>query len=140
MQDVPNIVRASYAELRVTDLARARWFWSEVLGMVVEEETADALYLRGFDELTHHNVVLRQDAVAALSHVAYRVRNAADLGVAERFFTERGCTVRRMPAGATRGVGEAVRVEDPFGFVVEFFHDISLVERLGQRYELRRGA
>ena len=45
-----------------------------------------------------------------------------------------------MPAGATPGVGEAVRAEDPLGFTVEFFFDATYVERLQQRYDLRRGA
>jgi catechol 2,3-dioxygenase-like lactoylglutathione lyase family enzyme len=33
----PDIVRCVYAELVVTDLARARWFWVDVLGFVVTE-------------------------------------------------------------------------------------------------------
>ena len=28
----PNIVRAAYAELIVTDLDAARWFWVDMLG------------------------------------------------------------------------------------------------------------
>jgi len=56
----PDIVRAAYAELVVTDLEKARWFWVYLLGFVVTEETDDALYLRGYDELTHHNLILRE--------------------------------------------------------------------------------
>ena len=37
-------------------------------------------------------------------------------------------------------MGEAVRAEDPLGFTVEFFFDATYVERLQQRYDLRRGA
>src|SRR5882757_1598108 len=48
---------------------------------------------------------------------------------------------RRVPAGrGTRGVGDAVRVIDPLGFPVEFFHAIERAERLIQRYDLHRGA
>jgi 3,4-dihydroxyphenylacetate 2,3-dioxygenase len=137
---VPDVVRSAYAELVVTDLERARWFWVEMLGLVVQHEEPGALYLRGFDELTHHNLVLRVGPVAGASVIAYRVRTPADVEIAERFFAERGSRVERRPAGATRGVGPAVRVEDPLGFTVEFFHSIDLVERLGQRYDLRRGA
>ena len=56
----PDIVRAAYAELIVTDLQRARWFWAEVLGFVVTEAEPGVLYLRGYDELTHHNLILRE--------------------------------------------------------------------------------
>lgn len=136
----PDVVRSVYTELVVTDLERARWFWVEMLGLVVQHDDPDVLYLRGFDELTHHNLVLRSGPVAGASAIAYRVRTPADVDVAERFFADRGCRVERRPAGATRGIGPAVRVEDPLGFTVEFFHQIDAVDRLGQRYDLRRGA
>ena len=47
----PDIVRAAYAELVVTDLERSRWFWVDLLGFVVTRADTDALYLRGYDEL-----------------------------------------------------------------------------------------
>ena len=47
----PDIVRAAYAELVVTDLDRARWFWVDLLGFVVTRADDGALYLRGYDEL-----------------------------------------------------------------------------------------
>jgi 3,4-dihydroxyphenylacetate 2,3-dioxygenase len=39
-----------------------------------------------------------------------------------------------------RGLGEVVRVEDPLGFLVDFFASAAHPERLQQRYDLRRGA
>ncbi|WP_171169188.1 3,4-dihydroxyphenylacetate 2,3-dioxygenase [Streptomyces sp. I05A-00742] len=137
----PDIVRAAYAQLTVTDLAGARWFWADLLGLHVQYEDGDTLCLRGTDELTHHSVVLRLGDVAALDHLAYRVRTPEDVHRAERFFAALGCPTSRVPAGGgTPGVGEAVRVIDPLGFPVEFFHDIERAERLIQRYDLRRGA
>jgi 3,4-dihydroxyphenylacetate 2,3-dioxygenase len=35
-----------------------------------------------------------------------------------------------------RGIGEAVRVEDPLGFPIEFFHDAEHVERFTRRYDV----
>lgn len=136
----PDIVRAAYAELIVTDLAAARRFWVDLLGFVVTEEASNALYLRGYDELTHHNLVLRAGPVAGCGALAYRVRSSQDLGRAEEHYAALGCRVRRRPAGYTRGVGETVRVEDPLGFTLEFFADAAHPERLQQRYDLRRGA
>ena len=136
----PDIVRAAYAELVVTDLAASRWFWVDMLGFVVSAEQDDALYLRGYDELTHHSLVLRAGERPGAAAIAYRVRSEADVDRAERFFGERGCAVRRRPAGATTGVGTAVRVQDPLGFTVEFFYTIDRAERLIQRYDLHRGA
>ncbi|HTX00517.1 MAG TPA: VOC family protein, partial [Acidimicrobiales bacterium] len=136
----PDIVRSAYAELVVTSLEQARWFWVDLVGFFLTAEEPDALYLRGCEELTHHNLVLRLGAEPALSHLAYRVRSARDLDRAESHGVAAGCRVRRVEAGLTRGVGPAVRVEDPLGFVVEYFHEIERPERLTQRYDLRHGA
>jgi catechol 2,3-dioxygenase len=139
--NAPDVVRSAYAQLVVTDLARARWFWVDMLGFHVQYENADVLCLRGTDELTHHSLVLRRGEIAALDHIAYRVRGPEDVDKAERFFAALGCPARRVPpGGGTPGVGDAVRVIDPLGFPVEFFHHIEHGERLIQRYDLRRGA
>jgi len=136
----PDIVRAAYAELVVTDLAEARRFYVDLLGFAVSAESDTALYLRGYDELIHHNLILRAGPEAAAARLAYRVRTAADLDRAEAFFAALGSRTARVPAGATPGVGEAVRAEDPLGFTVEFFFEAAYAERLQQRYDLRRGA
>jgi 3,4-dihydroxyphenylacetate 2,3-dioxygenase len=136
----PDIVRAAYAELIVTSLADARRFWVDLLGFVVTEETPSALYLRGYDELTHHNLVLRAGPVAALGCLAYRVRSSRDLDRAEAFYRALGCPADRVRAGATRGIGEHVRAQDPLGFPVSFFASATHPPRLQQRYDLRRGA
>jgi 3,4-dihydroxyphenylacetate 2,3-dioxygenase len=137
----PDVVRSSYAELIVTDLARSRWFWVDLLGLHIQAETPDVLCLRGTDELTHHNLVLRRGPVAALDHIAYRVRSAADVDKAEEYFAALGRPVRRVAKGdGVPGVGDAVRTIDPLGFPVEFYYEIEQAERLIQRYDLHRGA
>jgi catechol 2,3-dioxygenase-like lactoylglutathione lyase family enzyme len=136
----PDIVRAAYAELVVTDLERARWFWVDLLGFVVTRAEAGALYLRGCDELTHHNLILREGREPAAARLAFRVRTGADLDRAEAFYAALGARMARLPADATPGVGESVRAEDPLGFTVEFFFAADHPQRLQQRYDLRRGA
>ena len=83
--DVPDIVRAAYAELIVTDLAASRRFWVDRLGLVVSAETADALYLRGHEEFVHHSLILRRGPVPACARFALRVRTSDDVARAERF-------------------------------------------------------
>jgi 3,4-dihydroxyphenylacetate 2,3-dioxygenase len=138
--EIPDIVRAAYAELVVTDLEASRHFWVERLGFHVSAEEPGVLYLRGYEEFVHHSLVLRVGPTPACSRFALRVRTPDDLDRAEHYHRNRGCPTVRVPAGTVRGVGDAVRVQDPFGFVVEYFHDMERVERLHQRYDLRRGA
>ncbi|WIX91099.1 3,4-dihydroxyphenylacetate 2,3-dioxygenase [Amycolatopsis sp. DG1A-15b] len=132
----PDVLRCAYAELVVTDLAASRAFYVDVLGLVVTHEDAGALYLRAFEEYLHHSLVLRKGSTPALGVLAYRVRSPADLDLAEAYHRELGVRVERRPAGATRGIGEAVRVLDPLGFPVEFFHEAEHVERFTQRYDV----
>lgn len=136
----PDIVRSAYAELVVTDLERARWFWVDMLGFVLEEEDAGALYLRGYEELVHHSLVLTKGVEPACAKLAFRVRTPEDLDLGEAFFEDRGCRTIRVPSGTVPGVGEAVRAEDPLGFTIELFRDAQRAERLAQRFDLRRGA
>src|SRR4051794_18082306 len=136
----PDIVRAAYAELVVTDLAAARAFYVDLLGFVVTLDTGTELYLRGYDELIHHSLILRAGPGPAAGRLGYRVRSAADLDQAEAFFAARGSRTARLPAGTTPGVGETVRAQDPLGFTVELFAAADWAERLQQRYDLRRGA
>jgi len=135
----PDVLRSAYVELIVTDLQAAKWFYTDVLGLVITAETADALYLRAYEEYLHHSLVLRVGTTAACVRLAYRVRSPGDVDRAETYFRESGARVERVPAGSTPGIGEAVRVEDPLGFPVEYFHDADHVERFTQRYD-RHGA
>ena len=136
----PDIVRAAYAELVVTDLAAAREFYVDVLGLIVTEEDAEVIQLRTLEEFIHHNLVLRRGPVAALAALAFRVRGPEDVDLAEAYFRELGCRTERSVSGFTRGVGDAVRVTDPLGFPYEFFHAVDHVERLTWRYEMHTPA
>jgi len=132
----PDVLRCAYMELVVTDLAQSRNFYVDVLGLVVTEEDQDAVYLRSFEEFIHHNLVLRTGPVAAVAAFSYRVRSPEDLDRVVAFYTELGCRVQRRAEGFTKGIGDSVRVDDPLGFPIEFFHDVQHVERLAWRYDL----
>ena len=132
----PDIVRAAYMELVVTDLAAAREFYVDILGLVVTHEDEQAIYLRTLEEFIHHNLVLRRGAAPAVAAFGFRVRSPAELDAAEAYYRDLGCQVRRSTEGFVRGIGEAVRVQDPLGFPYEFFYETDHVQRLAWNYEL----
>lgn len=131
----PDILRAGYIELVVTDLKRSREFYVDLLGLVVTHEDDETIYLRTYEEFIHHNIVLRQGPVAAAAAFALRVRTPEDVDLAEAYYQELGCRTERRKDGFVRGVGDAVRVEDPMGFPYEFFHEIDKVDRLAWAYD-----
>jgi 3,4-dihydroxyphenylacetate 2,3-dioxygenase len=136
----PNIVRFAYAENIVTDLDRAKGFWVDLLGFAVTASEPDTLYLRGYEDTYHHNLVLRVGPEPATRAIGFRVWEEADLDRAEAWFGARGCRTERRPAGLMLGIGETVRVQDPLGFPLEFFHAADRAERLLQRYEVHHGS
>ena len=123
-------------EIVVTDLAKSREFYVDLLGLHVTEEDENTIYLRSLEEFIHHNLVLRKGPIAAVAAFAYRVKSPAEVDAAEAYYKELGCRTERRKDGFTKGIGDSVRVEDPLGFPYEFFYDVEHVERLTQRYDL----
>src|SRR5690625_1903734 len=132
----PDILRCAYMELVVTDLAKSREFYVDVLGLVVTAEDEETVYLRSMEEFIHHNLVLRKGDVAAVAVFSFRVRSPEDVDKAAAFYEELGCRVERRKDGFVKGIGDSVRVEDPLGFPYEFFYEVDHVERLAWRYDL----
>ena len=134
-----NILRAGHVEFRVTDLEAARHFYVDLLGFVETARDAGALYLRGLEEREHHSLVLRLADSPGVTHCAYRVAEPDNLDRLARRFEELGLTCRWLAPGEEVAQGRALRVQDPVGLPVEFYHEIEPVERLLQRFDLYRG-
>jgi 3,4-dihydroxyphenylacetate 2,3-dioxygenase len=134
-----DIVRAAYAELVVSDLDASERFYVDLLGLVVAARDDDALYLRGWEERLHHSLVLRRGDAIGAERLSFRVRANDDLDRIAADFDARGC-VTRWVDGDHPGMGRALRVWDPFGFPLEFFHDMERFDTQLQRFDLQRGA
>ncbi|ADG06282.1 3,4-dihydroxyphenylacetate 2,3-dioxygenase [Kyrpidia tusciae] len=135
-----EILRTAHVEYRVTDLDRARAFYVETLGFVETASDERRMYLRGYEDRFHHSLVLTKSPSPGVSHVAFRVRSDDEVRAAATFMEGQGLTVRWMDDGEERGQGLAFRVQDPFGFPVEFFAGMEEVEWYLQRFDLHRGA
>jgi len=134
-----DIVRAACAELRVADLRASERFYAHLLGMIVTARTPDAVYLRGWEERLHHSLTLRAAGTPAATRLGFRVRAEEDLELLADDLGRRGLATR-WADGPDPGVGRVLRVWDPFGFPLEFFHEMEQVESRLQRFDLHRGA
>ncbi|MGZ4274736.1 MAG: 3,4-dihydroxyphenylacetate 2,3-dioxygenase [Solirubrobacteraceae bacterium] len=135
-----DILRAAFVELHVTDLAASERFYAELLGMIVSARTEEAVFLRGWEERQHHSLILRRGPVAAASRLGFRVRTEDDLDRLHEFTQARGLTTRWSEPGIDPGMGRSLRVWDPFGYPLEFFHSVEQFETQHQRFDLHRGA
>ena len=78
--DAPfNMTRASHAVLTVKDLGASRAFYVDAIGLVVSDETKDALFLRGVEEAAHHSLVLKRTSEAPVLVTAV-MDDRAELG------------------------------------------------------------
>jgi catechol 2,3-dioxygenase len=134
-----DILRSAYVELQVRDIAAAEHFYVDVLGLVVSARGDRTLYLRGWEERLHHSIVLREAAVPAAVRAAFRVRREDDLDAVAAELERRGCEGQWVDR-AHPGMGRALRVWDPFGFPLEFFHEMAQFETQLQRFHVQRGA
>ena len=133
-----DIMRAAHAELIVRDLDAAHEFYVDLLGLYVTERTADALYLRGYEERHHHSLVLRRGDTPAVDHLALRVRSEADLDALAAEYAARGIATRWRDDEL--GQGRGLHVQDEHGFPIEYFHAMDLVKSQLQEFHLQRGA
>lgn len=121
----PQIAHAGSINLGTPDLDRSLWFFRDLLGMEVVEQVDGVAYLRGYQELTHHSLVLTQQDQARVNSYAFRVKRRHDVELFQKQLENQGLETVELAAGHEAGRGEAVRFlvpgsEHPF----ELYYDI----------------
>ena len=113
-----NIVRCSHVMLGVADLARAKAFYADTLGLCVEDETGDAIYLRGLEERQHHSLVLRKSPHAVAHPLGFKVASEEDLDKAAHHFKNRGIAHSFVERAYQR---RTLLATDPLGMPIELY-------------------
>ena len=136
--DAPfDITRTSHVVLTVKDLEASRLFYTEVIGLIVTEQTADTLYLRGVEEACHHSVVLRRTADApACQRIGMRVLRDRDLERLKAYFESQGCPAQWANVPHQ---GRTLHATDICGVPVEFCATMPVVPRALTQFHLHRG-
>jgi catechol 2,3-dioxygenase len=132
-----NIVRASHVEFGVRDLARARAFYVDCLGLLISDESPEALYLRGVEERSHHSIVLRRSREPEISTLGFKVASEQDLDRAAVWFARRNLPVSfpDLPFH-----GRTLRTADVFGMPLDFYFSMDRAESMLQKYAAYKGA
>lgn len=131
-----NIVRLSHVELRVTDLAWARAFYVDTLGLQVTFEDTDHIYLRAMEERGHHCVILKQADAGSVGVLGFKLWSDDDLDKAADWFTGRGLPVEWVERPF---MGRVLRSRDLFGVPLEFYAKMDRLEPIHQKYALYKG-
>lgn len=132
-----NITRASHLVFTVRDLAASRAFYTEVLGLVVSDEDANTLWLRGVEERAHHSLTLRRaNGRAVCERVGFRVFFDEDLDRAKAHFDRLG-----MPAvwAEVPHQDRTLHVADAAGTPLELCARMQTCPRLHTRLDQHKG-
>ena len=132
-----NTTRASHVVLSVADVAASRDFYTGVVGLVVSDEDANTVYLRGMEEACHHSLVLKKtDGAPAAECVGMRVLTEDDLDELAAFYKKAG-----LPAEFVESPfqGRTVRTQDTVGARVEFCASMETRPRLLREFDRYAG-
>ena len=119
-----GVLRPGHAQLRVMDLDAAVHHYRDVMGL--EETGRDAqgrVYLKCWDEIDHHSIVLRQTDRAGVDFIGFKVLDKATLDTFEQDLNAYGVKTERIAAGELLETGERVRFQAPSGNVIELYFE-----------------
>jgi catechol 2,3-dioxygenase len=133
-----NVTRASHLVFTARDLAASRDFYVEVMGLIVTEETADTLWLRGVEERCHHSLTLkRTDGRPQCERIGFRVFSDEDLDKARSHLDRNGIAARFVDIPHQ---GRTLHFSDPAGTPVELCATMPTVPRMHTKIHMHRGA
>jgi catechol 2,3-dioxygenase len=132
-----RVTRASHLVYTVKDLARSKEFYTQVVGLVVSDEDAGTLFLRGVEERCHHSLVLkRTDSAPACVRAGLQTVDDDDLEKARIFFEERGYPAEFVDVPCQ---GKTLHTVDVTGTPLELCSSMPRVARVDQKFENLRG-
>ncbi|MFV0373869.1 VOC family protein [Microbacterium sp.] len=121
----PQIAQCGAINLGTKDLEKSLHFFSDLLGMEIVARTGDTAYLRGFQELTHHSLVLTQQPESIVNSYSFRVRRPQDVELFAEELTRQEIESAEVASGSEVGRGTAVRFLVPgSGHPFELYYDI----------------
>ena len=123
-----GVLRLGYVHIRVTDMAAARKYYTQVIGFRPVLDQSDKLYLKGWDEWDHHSLVLESGGVG-LVKVGFKVCRPDDIDKIETRAARFGVSTERMSKGDNPEVSDGLRITLPSTHIVEIYYEQTIVGR-----------
>ncbi|MFC5502492.1 VOC family protein [Lysinimonas soli] len=121
----PQIAQCGGINLGTTDIEKSLWFFRDVLGMEEVERDGDVAYLRAYQELGHHSLVLTSQEENVVNSYSFRVKRAQDVELFAEELARQEIETVEVPAATEKGRGTAVRFLLPGGMhPFELYYDI----------------
>lgn len=119
----PSIAQLGHVSLVTPNLEASVGYFRDLLGMEVVAEEGNSLYLRCYQELEHHSLVLTEGAEALVDHIGWRVNAPDHVAALADLARASGVDVSETDGGP--GHGDSVRFHTPGGeHPFELFYDV----------------
>ncbi len=143
----PQIAQIGTINLGTKDIEKSLWFFRDLLGMEEVQRDGNVAYLRCYQELGHHSLVLTQQTEAIVNAYSLRAKRPEDVELFYHELQAQEIETIELPSGHEAGRGSAVRFLLPGGgHPFEIYYDIekpladeSLRSRLPSNSSRRRG-
>jgi catechol 2,3-dioxygenase len=117
-----GVLRLGEAMIRVTDMEAALRHYDQRLGLhCVWRDEQGRAYLKAWDELDHHSIVLRVADQPGCDYFAFKVADDATLSDFENRIRARGTAVKRIEAGVHPRSGRRIEFVLPSGHVMQLY-------------------
>lgn len=121
----PRIAQCGAIALGTPDLPTSLHFFRDLLGMEEVERVGDTVYLRAYQELKHHSLVLFASPEPIVDSFSFRVERPEDVELFAEQLTRAEVEVVELPSGHQTGRGTAIRFLVPHaGHPFELYYDI----------------
>src|SRR6266852_958257 len=122
---ITNVKQISHVALKTPAIEEQASFYTHMVGLgETERDSAGRVYLRC--NANHHAVVLIPSTETGIDHFALAVGSAAELEAAANGLTRAGIAYETEGA-VESGQGQALKLRDPDGFVVELIGGMAQV-------------
>jgi catechol 2,3-dioxygenase len=143
----PQISHAGAINIGTQNIEQSLWFFRDILGMEEVERVGDVAYLRAYQELGHHSLVLTEQDDNVVNAYSFRTKRPQDVELFHEELQRLEVEAIEVPAGTERGRGTAVRFLLPGGeHPFELYYDMEkplapeeLRSRLPSNSSRRRG-
>src|SRR5712671_3971070 len=133
-----NITRASHLVLTAQDPAASRAFYTEVIGLIVSDEDANTIWLRGVEERGHHSLTLKKTSgEPSCEAIGMHVFDEEDLDKAKSHFERTGITSKFIEVPFQ---GRTLRFADAMGTVVDLVATMQTQRRAHVEVNSHKGA
>lgn len=121
------ILRLGFSELYVTDLEKSRHFYVDTLGFIEVKQIGKSLYLRAIEEFDEYSLILTEHSYAALANFGLRVSTPEYLLELKEWHDVQGIPNEYVEEGIHQGLGACLKVAEPNGHPVVFYHSIQQI-------------